>query len=147
MRELEAKDYLKRLEKKEEGIPDKKTKEARKEAKKQKRKIRKNKEKAKNEQLKAKKKKSKISQAKHMLGNIQKVGLIDCELVLMCEFDRPYQALDFTSASDRITEFLKKIGDLRDLVEDLINGKNKEITKHSPKEEKLSKKTKKDKRD
>jgi hypothetical protein len=132
LEEMKAKDNLKNLKKKEEGIPDGGKKKVREKARKEKEKIRKEKNKEKNKQLKARKKKSKISQAKHMFGNITNTGLIDSKLVLMCEFDRPYQAINFTSACDKITNFLHKIGDLKNLVDNIINGKNTETTEHSP---------------
>jgi hypothetical protein len=89
--------------------------------------------KAKKAAAQAKRKQSYRSQASHMMSNVTNLGLIDCEFSLMCEFDRPHQALELSSGMPEITDFLKKIGDIKDLVESVCNGKNDETTQNSPK--------------
>lgn len=125
LKEMEAKADLKKLKGRSENLSaDQKRKQ----------KIREEERlKAKKAQAKAKRKQSYRSQASHMLSNVTKVGLIDCEFSLMCEFDRPHQALELSSGMPEITDFLKKIGDIKDLIESVFKGENEETTQNSPK--------------
>ncbi|MGJ7031960.1 hypothetical protein [Niabella hirudinis] len=59
-------------------------------------------------------------------------GLIDCEVAFVCEFDRPYQALELSAAYEEMLEFLKKILKIKRLAEEVINGTNSETNKRSP---------------
>lgn len=61
-------------------------------------------------------------------------GLIDCELGIIAEFDRPYGALDLTSGYSEIIDFIKKIADIKEKVDNIINGKDAQSTKSTPKE-------------
>lgn len=126
LKELEAKADLKKLKGRSENLSD---------DQKRKQKIREQERlKAKKAQAQAKRKQSYRSQASHMMGKVTNLGLIDCEFSLMCEFDRPHQALELSSGMPEITDFLKKIGDVKDLIESICNGKNDETTQNSPKE-------------
>jgi hypothetical protein len=132
IKELKADDDLRRLKAKEEGIPDKAAKNERKKNQIKKADIRKKTKKAENEKLKAKKKKSKLSQAKHLMSNKTATGLIDCDFGLICEFDRPFQAIELTTAFDEGLNFLKKIINIKELVQNIVEGKNKETSQHKP---------------
>ncbi|HSD08165.1 hypothetical protein [Flavobacterium sp.] len=128
LKELEAKADLKKLKGRSENLSD---------YQKKKQKIREQERlKAKKAAAQAKRKQSYRSQASHMMSNVTNLGLIDCEFSLMCEFDRPHHALELSSGMPEITDFLKKIGDIKDLVESICNGKNEETTQNSPKEDK-----------
>lgn len=61
-------------------------------------------------------------------------GLVDCELGLIVEFDRPYGKLDLTSGYSEIIEFLKKLADIKDKAERIINGSDAEATQSAPRE-------------
>ncbi|WP_433812735.1 hypothetical protein [Flavobacterium johnsoniae] len=125
LKEMEAKADLKKLKGRSENLSDYQKKQQ---------KIREEERlKAKKAQAQAKRKQSYRSQASHMLSNVTKVGLIDCEFSLMCEFDRPHQALELSSGMPEITDFLKKIGDIRDLIESIFKGENDKTTQNSPK--------------
>lgn len=146
LKEIESDEKLKKLKKREEGIPDKKyvtSKREKEKIKKEAKNVRKAKNKEINKNLKAKKNKSKISQARHMMGELKNTDLIDCNLALICEFDRPYQALELSSEFDEGLAFLKKIIKLKELINNIIDGKQENTIKNSPQEEKLSKKNKK----
>ncbi|WP_409417304.1 hypothetical protein [Flavobacterium sp. PS2] len=125
LKELEAKDDLKKLKAKSENLDS--------DEKKKRKKLKEAKLKAKKAKAKAKRKQSYKSQASHMISNTTNVGLIDCEFSLMCEFDRPHQALELSSGMPEITDFLKKIGDIKDLIESIFNGTNDKTTQNSPK--------------
>jgi hypothetical protein len=62
-------------------------------------------------------------------------GLIDCELGIIAEFDRPHGALDLTSGYSEIVDFIKKIADIRDKINNIIDGKDGDAKKKSPNEE------------
>lgn len=125
LKELEAKDDLKKIKGQSQNLsPDQKRKR---------KKLRDKKLEAKKAEAQAKRKQSYRSQASHMLSKTSNLGLIDCEFSLMCEFDRPHQALELSSGMPEITDFLKKIGDVKDLIESIFNGTNNETTKNSPK--------------
>lgn len=146
LKELAAKEDLDNLRRREDGIPDSEyldTRKKRENAKKKRARIRKDRNKAENQRLKAKKNQSKMSQARHMMGELKNLDLIDCEFVLMCEFDRPNQAIELSSAFDEMIEFLKKIARVKQLIENIINGKEANTTEHSPNENKISDKNKK----
>ncbi|OXA84588.1 hypothetical protein [Flavobacterium hercynium] len=125
LKELEAKDDLKKIKGQSQNLDD--------DEKKKRKKLREAKAKAKKAKAKAKRKQSYRSQASHMMSKTTNVGLIDCEFSLMCEFDRPHQALELSSGMPEITDFLKKVGDVKDLIESIFNGKNDNTTKNSPK--------------
>lgn len=125
LKELEAKDDLKKLKARSENLDS--------DEKKKRKKIKEAKLKAKKAKAKAKRKQSYRSQASHMISNTTDLGLIDCEFSLICEFDRPHQALELSSGMPEITDFLKKIGDVKELVESIFNGTNDKTTKNSPK--------------
>lgn len=61
-------------------------------------------------------------------------GLIDCEVGIIAEFDRPYGALDLTSGYSEIIDFIKKIADIKEKVDNIINGKDGQSIKNTPKE-------------
>lgn len=146
MKELLADNELAKLKKKEEGIPDKKylkSKKEREKGKKERESIRKSRNKEKNKKLKVKKNQSKISQARHMMGELNNTGLIDCNIAFICEFDRPYHALEISSVFEEGIAFLKKIIELKELINNIIEGKQEKTTENAPKAEKLSKKNKK----
>jgi hypothetical protein len=67
-----------------------------------------------------------------MMSKVTNLGLIDCEFSLMCEFDRPHHALELSSGMPEITDFLKKIGDIKDLVESIFKEENEKTKEHSP---------------
>lgn len=146
MKELLVDNELAKLKKKEEGIPDKKylkSKKEREKGKKERESIRKSRNKEKNKKLKVKKNQSKISQARHMMGELKNTGLIDCNIAFICEFDRPYHALEISSVFEEGIAFLKKIIELKELINNIIEGKQEKTTENAPKAEKLSKKNKK----
>ncbi|KIA94527.1 hypothetical protein OA88_22085 [Flavobacterium sp. JRM] len=134
LKELEAKDDLKKLKAKSENLDS--------DEKKKRKKLKEAKLKAKKAKAKAKRKQSYKSQASHMISNTTNVGLIDCEFSLICEFDRPHQALELSSGMPEITDFLKKIGDIKDLIESIFNGANDKTTQNSPNEEEFNEKSK-----
>jgi hypothetical protein len=125
LKEMEAKDDLKKLKAKSENLDS--------DEKKKRKKLKEAKLKAKKAKAKAKRKQSYKSQASHMISNTANLGLIDCEFSLMCEFDRPHQALELSSGMPEITDFLKKIGNIKDLIESIFNGTNDKTTQNSPK--------------
>ncbi|KIC00397.1 hypothetical protein OA93_02010 [Flavobacterium sp. KMS] len=125
LKELEAKDDLKKLKAKSENLDS--------DEKKKRKKLKEAKLKAKKAKAKAKRKQSYKSQASHMISNTTNLGLIDCEFSLICEFDRPHQALELSSGMPEITDFLKKIGNIKDLIESIFNGTNDKTTQNSPK--------------
>ena len=61
-------------------------------------------------------------------------GILDTELTLMVEFDDGNQALNLTSGFDEITEFLKKIADIKEKIDNIINGKDEQSKESSPSE-------------
>lgn len=61
-------------------------------------------------------------------------GLIDCELGIIAEFDRPYGALDLTSGYSEIIDFIKKIADIKEKADNIINGKDEQAKEKSPSE-------------
>jgi hypothetical protein len=61
-------------------------------------------------------------------------GVIDCEFTAILEFDRPYGAIEVTPHFNEIANLLRKVVELKELVESIINGKNPDTTKKSPKE-------------
>lgn len=61
-------------------------------------------------------------------------GLVDCELGIIAEFDRPFGALDLTSGYSEIIDFIKKIADIKEKVDNIISGKDQQSTKSTPKE-------------
>lgn len=132
LKELEAKDDLKKLKAKSENLDD--------DEKKKRKKLKEAKLKTKKVKEKAQRKQSYRSQAAHLISKTTNLGLIDCEFSLMCEFDRPYHALELSSGMHEITDFLKKIGDVKDLIESIFKGENEKTKKHSPqKTDKISK--------
>lgn len=72
-----------------------------------------------------------LMEPKNALAN----GLIDCELGIIAEFDRPHGALDLTSGYSEIVDFIKKIADIRDKINNIIDGKDGDAKKKSPNEE------------
>jgi hypothetical protein len=52
----------------------------------------------------------------------------------MVEFDDGNQALNLTSGFDEITEFLKKIADIKEKIDNIINGKDEQSKESSPSE-------------
>lgn len=74
-------------------------------------------------------------------------GLIDCELGIIAEFDRPFGALDLTSGYSEIIDFIKKIADIKEKVDNIINGKDKQSVKNTAKENPSRTKKLKDKLD
>ncbi|WP_103867232.1 hypothetical protein [Aquimarina sp. I32.4] len=93
-----------------------------------------------NKKLKnAKKKTSKwgqLSKAKDLIELDDGIenGVIDCEFTAILEFDRPYGAIEVTPHFNEITNLLRKVVELKELAESIINGKNPDTTKKSPKE-------------
>lgn len=132
-----AKEQLKKLERKSEGEMSRK-KRAELEAKRRQKEIERKKAKeAKKQAKKNTSKRGQASQAVHMMKprNAFASNLIGCEFNLMCEFDRPYQALELSSAFDEMIEFIKKIIGIKELVENIAHGKNGETNKNAPKEQ------------
>lgn len=137
LNELAADEDLQNLRRREEGIPDREylnTRRRREDAKKKRARIRRDRAKAENRRLKARRNQSKMSQARHMMGELRNPDLIECEFTLMCEFDQPNEAIEFSSAFDEMLEFLKKIVRIKDLFERIINGTESTTTEHSPNE-------------
>lgn len=62
-------------------------------------------------------------------------GLVDCELGIIAEFDRPNGALDLTSGYSEIVDFIKKIADIKDKINSIIDGKDGDAKKKSPSEQ------------
>lgn len=61
-------------------------------------------------------------------------GLIDCELGIIAEFDRPFGALDLTSGYSEIIDFIRKIADIKLKIDNIIHGKDAQNTQNTPKE-------------
>lgn len=59
--------------------------------------------------------------------------LTDLEMSLICEFDRPFAAMELSSMLGSLTDFIQKVGDFKEFIDSLINGSNPQTTKNSPK--------------
>jgi hypothetical protein len=71
-----------------------------------------------------------------MPSNASKAGIIDCEVGLICEFDRPFEALEVSTAFSQLKEFFRKIANIKEKIDDITNGVDEQATKKSPKENK-----------
>lgn len=120
LKELEADERIKQLNAQQEGNISKDKK------KKNKRKI----QQASQERNRARKSNSVRSQATNLIKKAH--GTLDAEFNLICEFDRPYAALDFSSEFGKAKEFLQKIVNLKELIEKIVKGNNSETTRNSP---------------
>ncbi|WP_298538631.1 hypothetical protein [uncultured Aquimarina sp.] len=155
-RELEAEDVKKRLEAKrdksqaihmdkylaaEEAKGKKKKKLKREEEKYFNKKVANKNKKIKEANKKLKKAKSKTSKSGQLSKAIDLLEMddaienkiLDIEFTAIVEFDRPYGAIEVTPHFAEIVNFLKKIVDIKEMVEGIINGKNSDTTKKSPK--------------
>lgn len=82
------------------------------------------------ERNRARKNNSVRSQANNLMEKAH--GTLDAEYNLICEFDRPYGALNFSSEFLKAKEFLNKIVSLKELIEKIVKGNNTETTRNSP---------------
>lgn len=120
LKELEADERINQLKEQRQGNISGSKK------KKNKRKI----QQASQERSRARKNNSVRSQAKNLMQKAH--GTLDAEYNLICEFDRPYAALNFSSEFLKAKEFLHKIVSLKELIEKIVKGNNTETTRSSP---------------
>ncbi len=62
-------------------------------------------------------------------------GIIECKGALVCEFDRPYESMEVSSAFPKITAFFKKLAEIKEKIDNIINGVDEQATKKTPKED------------
>lgn len=63
-------------------------------------------------------------------------GIIDCKGALVCEFDRPYESMEVSSAFPKLTAFFKKLAEIKAKIDKIINGEDEDANKKAPKEDK-----------
>lgn len=62
-------------------------------------------------------------------------GIIECKGALVCEFDRPYESMEVSSVFPKITAFFKKLAEIKEKIDNIINGVDEQATKKTPKED------------